>query len=400
MVPAACYHSGCTARHGRAVRAARAPFSCQNSPMTRMSGLLLAAIGLAAAALSAQSPKAGTGTIYVGSYSGHLTAVDEATGTFTKIPLENGRPWVVRLAPDRSRFYVQSADQERFEVVDVKTRKSLDTFTLSSGQRHIRALGFEVDPQHKTMVVVAKPATKLIDRWEIGPPTLQMYDLTTHQFTRVVPWPRGDERETVNMRIGPDGKHLFIFGEEVTVLETEKFTEVESWPFARPTETGLGRINLGPVHDFNDPPGMFTGLFTMADPERARRTMGIGRVDLKARTLDFQPIGPASNVSPFAQSPDRKRAYGITQEIGNYEFWTFDLEKNSVLMRTKFEGRPRMGIRVSSNGKLFYVHVAGATLDVYEAATHKYLRTIHLGADQTTDLIVMPSTTPATTAAR
>ena len=105
-------------------------------------------------------------------------------------------------------------------------------------------------------------------------------------------------------------------------------------------------------------------------------------------------------MAPFAQSPDRKRAYGITQEIGRYEFWTFDLEKNTVLMRTKFEGRPRMGIRVSSNGKLFYVYVAGATLDVYEAATHKYLRTIWLGGDQTTELIVMPPATPAATTAR
>ena len=99
-----------------------------------------------------------------------------------------------------------------------------------------------------------------------------------------------------------------------------------------------------------------------------------------------------SSVFPFAQSPDRKRGYGITQEIGNYEFWTFDLEKNTVAMRTEFEGRPRLGLRVSSNGKPLYVYVAGATLDVYEAATYKYLRTIWLGGDQTTELSVVPGT--------
>ena len=63
----------------------------------------------------------------------------------------------------------------RFEVVDVKTRTTLDTFTLSSGGRHIRALAFEVDPTHRTMVIVAKPATKLIDRWEIGAPEFLLY---------------------------------------------------------------------------------------------------------------------------------------------------------------------------------------------------------------------------------
>jgi hypothetical protein len=303
-------------------------------------------------------------------------------------------------SPDRSRLYTIDSRFEQVEIVDVATKQTIDSFKLSSGNKNVRIGNLQPDPSNKYLILMYRTATKLIDRWEIGPPTLQKYDLTTHQFGQVIPWPRGDERESVNMRLGPDGKHLFIFGEEVTVLETEKFTEVESWPYSQPTETGLGRVNMGPVHDFNDPPGVFTGLFTMADPERARRTMGIGRVDLKARKLDFQPIGPASNVAPFAQSPDRKRAYGITQEIQNYEFWTFDLEKNTVLMRTKFEGRPRLGLRPSSNGKLFYIYVAGATLDVYEAATHKYLRTIWLGGDQTTELFVLPATTPATTTAR
>ncbi len=80
--------------------------------------------------------------------------------------------------------------------------------------------------------------------------------------------------------------------------------------------------------------------------------------------------------------------------------WTFDLEKPAVLKRTEFEGRPRMGVRVSSNGKLVYVYVAGATVDIWDAATHKYLRTMAMGGDQTTELFVVPGSTPTATAAR
>ena len=130
-----------------------------------------------------------------------------------------------------------------------------------------------------------------------------------------------------------------------------------------------------------------------------RRLMGIGRVDLVNRKVDFQPIGPAQQVS-FAKSPDGKRAYGLVQDIGHYEMWTFDLEKPAVLKRTEFEGRPRMAVRVSSNGKLVYVYVAGATVDIWDAATHKYLRTMALGGDQTTELFVVPGPAPATTSAR
>ena len=97
----------------------------------------------------------GTGTIWMGSYSGHLTAVDEATGAATKVPLTTGAPFAVRLSPDRTRFYVQSANMEKFEVVDAVSRRSLDSFTLSDARRHVRALTYEVDPQHKSMVIVA-----------------------------------------------------------------------------------------------------------------------------------------------------------------------------------------------------------------------------------------------------
>jgi hypothetical protein len=59
-----------------------------------------------------------------------------------------------------------------------------------------------------------------------------------------------------------------------------------------------------------------------------------------------------------------------------------------------------MGLRVSSNGKLVYVYVAGATVDIWAAATHTYLRTMSLGGDQTTELFVVPAAAPASTAAR
>ena len=38
-------------------------------------------------------------------------------------------------------------------------------------------------------------ATKLIDRFEIGAPTLVQYDLKEHKIVRTIPWPNGEERE-------------------------------------------------------------------------------------------------------------------------------------------------------------------------------------------------------------
>jgi len=125
--------------------------------------------------------------------------------------------------------------------------------------------------------------------------------------------------------------------------------------------------------------------------------MGIGRVNLTTRSVDFKPLGPAETVS-FAQAPDRKRAYGIKTDIGRWEFWTFDLEQGRVVSRGEFQSRPRVVPRVSSNGRVIYVYVAGDTIDLYEASTYRYLRTIHLNADQTTEMFVVPPAAPARTA--
>lgn len=379
-----------------------------SNPSLGRAGAALAALTaliVTGAAVSAQSKPAaapnvtaGNGKIYIGTYTGDIRVYDEATEKLEdRIILKNGIARSLLPSQDRTRFYVLDSTYEKLEVVDIASRKTLNTFTLSSGNKHVRVIGLQADPLNRYLVLLTRTATKLIDRWEIGPATLQQFDLASGQVTRTIPWPRNEERETANMRFSPDGKFLYLFGDEIIVLDTTNFGEVETWPYAQPAEPGLGRINLGPVHDFYDEPGTFTGLFTMQDPVQKRRIMGIGKVDLTARRVDFRPIGPAEQMS-FAQAPDRKRAYGIKSDIGRYEFWTFDLDKAAVVSRQEFKGRPRIVPRVSSNGKVIYVYVAGDTIDLYEAATYRFLRTIHMGADQTTELFVVPGAAAASSA--
>src|SRR5688500_8808575 len=330
--------------------------------------------------------------MYIGTYAGNIQIFDETSEAMVgDIKLKTGIPRSLTLSQSRKRFYVLDSTLEKVEIVDIPTRASLSTFTLSEGNKKVRIRGFQVDPLDRFLILLSRSATKQIDRWEIGDITMQLYDLAQNKVTRTIPWPRGEEREFINIRFSPDGKLLYFFGEDVLILETTNFTEVDTWALSRPLESGLGRVNFGSVDDFNDDPGFFTGLFTIQDPLHGRRIMGLGRVNLVAKSIDFTPIGPAEGVS-FARSPDRKRGYGLMQQIGRYEFWAFDVEQRRLLNRTPFEGRPRMGLRVSSNGRLLYIYVAGATIDVYEAATYKKLRTIEMNADQTTSLFILPRT--------
>ena len=132
--------------------------------------------------------------------------------------------------------------------------------------------------------------------------------------------------------------------------------------------------------------------------------MGIGRVNLSAKSVDFFPLGPAippdargSAGEPFsfAMVPGRKVAYGLFQDMYRFEFWKFDLEHRKLAGRTEFKGRPRMALKPSSNGKVLYIYVAGNTIDLYDAETYQYLRTITIDGDQTTELFVLPASPSA-----
>ncbi|MDP2390969.1 MAG: hypothetical protein Q8N52_11630, partial [Acidobacteriota bacterium] len=298
-------------------------------------------------------------------------------------------PRSLTLSQSRRKFYVLDSTLEKIEVVDIATRTTDSTFTLTEGNKQVRIRGLQVDPLERFLILLTRSATKQIDRWEIGDISLQLYDLAEKKITRTIPWPRGEEREGVNIRFSPDGKLLYFFGDDVLILETQNFTEVDTWALSRPIEPGLGRISFGQVDDFNDDPGFFTGLFTIQDPVQNRRIMGLGRVNLVGKSIDFTPIGPAEGVG-FAMAPDRKRGYGLMQQIGRYEFWAFDVTARKLISRTPFEGRPRMAMRVSSNGRLLYVFQAGETIDVYDSTSYQLLRTISMTADQTTNLFILP----------
>jgi WD40-like Beta Propeller Repeat len=368
--------------------------------------IVVGAVLLAAAfALAGAAPvklTGGNGTLYIGGWPNRIFVIDEATekvaGTIevtTAGPPKGGPPRSMVLSKDRKRFYLTNS-LEQVEILDVSTRRSIDHFSMSEGpnkRTYIR--GMVADPLDRFLIMVLKVVEKKTDRYEVGPPKMVVYDLKEHRIARTVPWPNNEERENINVMFSPDGRLLYFFADDVLIYDTSDFKQVDTWELSRPIEEGFGRFDFGPRDATYEEPGFYTGIFTVRDAVQNRDIMGVARVNLKAKSFDFWAIGPAAPLPigarpvSFSLAPDRKRAYGLLQEIGRYEFWTFDLERRS-LVKTEFDGRPRMALRTSSNGKLLYVYQAGNTIDLYDAGTYKYLRTMTLDADETTDLFVVP----------
>jgi hypothetical protein len=367
--------------------------------MLRKLAIVVGAIGLAVVAGRAQTrpaekPRvsAGNGTLIIGSYPKQYWIIDEATEKVVgTIPFQSGIPRRTTISRDLKRFYTVEAAMEKVEIIDIASRKTIDTFTLSEGNKKVRVRSLEPDPLHRFLVMVTASATKQVDRFDIGAPTMIQYDLASHKIVRTIPWPNNEERQNANILFSPDGKLMYLFSDQdVLIYETNGFTQIDKWELSKPVEEGFGRLEFGSRDVMNDEPGFYTALFNVSDPIQHRRMMGIGRVNLAAKSVDFYTLGPSTGIS-FSMAPGRKVAYGLYEDIGRYEFWKFDLEHRRFVGRTEFKGRPRMGLKTSSNGKVLYIFVAGNTIDLYNAETYEYMRTITLDGDMTTDLFVLPS---------
>ena len=101
---------------------------------------ILAVAALAAGAARAQSsPSGGNATIYLATYAKAIYVLDEATMTVAaKIPTRVGNTFGFTLSYDRRRLYTLDVTAQHVEVVDLATRTSVDTFSLTRATPIIR----------------------------------------------------------------------------------------------------------------------------------------------------------------------------------------------------------------------------------------------------------------------
>jgi DNA-binding beta-propeller fold protein YncE len=366
---------------------------------TCLAGIAVLAVALAGSApLSGQRAAApltgGNGTLYIGGYPNVIWIIDEATERVVgTLQTKSGIPRRLSLSRDQKRFYNIDATNEFVEVLDIASKTTVDSFRLTEGNKRVRIASLEPDPQNKYLMMITRTATKARDHVEIGPSELQQFDLATHKIVRTVPWPDGQERDQANLLFSPDGKLLYFLADEILIFETQNFTQVDKWDLSN-FEEGLGQVSVsfggfGGLDTTNDEPGFLTTTLTVEDPVQHRRMVGVARINLVKKEMDFYTVGPAGGVN-FVLAPDRKHAYGLESAVGRYQFWTVDLDQRRVISRTEFEGRPRMSLKTSTNGKVLYIYNAGNTIDLYDAATYKYMRTITLDGDVTTGFFVVP----------
>ena len=321
---------------------------------------------------------------YIATYSNHLLVWDEASEEVVdRIEVNNFLPTDIVVNEKKDRLYVMEASSQKIEVVDLETNQVVDEFTLSEGNVTVRIGGYAPHPSDERMVLFVKRYTKHPDRYEVEGPFLLEYDLTSNTVSDTIPWPDGEERNRVNFRYSPDGETLYLFMDDIIALDAYTFEEVDRWEISHALEPGLGRSRFGVSPGTYDQHGVVTSLFRMTDPAQNRRMMGVARVRLSEKEVDFYTLGTDEPVGDFSVAPGGDKAFGLFEEIGRYEFWEFDLTNRRIANRVPFPGRPRMGMQISADGQKLYIHVAGDTIDIYDSGTFEYLRTVDFAEDMT-----------------
>jgi len=362
-----------------------------------MKMLRLGAIALLSA-VAAFSP-AQAGTMFLGGYPNQLMVIDEAKSSVTQeIKLETGLPMSMRLSDDGKLLYATTITTSGIEVMDVATRKIVNSFSLNTPTTRYRFTGGVPDRSGRYFYILATRIDKNLDTFRISKLQFMVVDLQTKAVVKTADLDAEDQKFSYRgaLMLSPDGKTLYAFRDKVIVVNTADLKTVDHFDLAKPDFPGMQDVSFGGGVGRLQTPGQFVSLFETEDPYIHNKTFGVARLDLDTRQFTFTPIGPSPRaLSGLEVSPDGKSGYtvAVNGDLGSQrcEFWRFDLDTSKALDKAEFPCRRRFYFGISGNGQNLYIYGAGFDVAVYDAKTLKPKADWELTHDTTmSGMVIIP----------
>jgi hypothetical protein len=363
--------------------------------------------------ISGQAALAGH-LMYIGTLDKKLLVIDEDKEEIVDQLSLEGIPRTTALSADRKTLYIFTT-QMLVETVDLEARKVLSTFSIADPNTHLRLqgsapdrinvgsnsrfAGLAVDPNGRYIYTTMRVVVKDIDQYRIEPPQFVAIDLQEKKVAKAWPFPKDMDQGfgfNATYKVSPDGKLLYVFQDDIVVFDLTTFKQVDTIPLAQPEYPGATPYRLAANEDSFDEPDTVTNVFTSVDDIVHKGTLGLAKINLLTRKVDYFPIGPMLPMMGFQVSPDRTRGYSVMPKIGTganrlTEWWVWDLQKHDVIKKKEFESRPTFRFSVGGTGKKLYMYGAGSTLEIFDAETLESRKLIYLNKDTTTNLITLAS---------
>jgi len=319
------------------------------------------------------------GTMFLGGYPSQLMVIDEAKGSVTQeVDLKTGLPMSMRLSDDGKLLYATTITTSGIEVMDVATRKIVNSFSLNTPAVRYRFTGGVADRSGRYFYILGTRIDKGVDAYRISKQQFMVVDLQEKKVVRAIDLDPEDQKfgSRGALMLSPDGKTLYAFRDKIIVVNTADLKTVDHFDLSKPDFPGMQDVSFGGGVGRLQTPGQFVSLFETEDPYIHNRIFGIARLDLDTRQFSFTPIGPSPKaLSGLEVSPDGKNGYtvAVNGDLGSQrcEFWRFDLDKNKALDKAEFQCRRRFYFGISGNGQKLYIYGAGFDVAVYDAKTLK-----------------------------
>jgi len=351
--------------------------------------------------------------MYVGTLDKKLLVIDEAKEeVIDEVPL-GGIPRTTALSADKKKLHIFTT-QMLLETVDLESRKVVSSFSLADPRNRVRIQanapdlvniggnarfsGIAVDPKGRYLYTTMRNVVKDIDQFRIDPPQFVAIDLQEKKIAKAWPFPKDMDQGfgfNATYKVSADGKRLYVFQEDVLVFDLDTFKQIDKIELAQPPYPGASPYRLAANDDPFDAPDTVTSVFTSVDSIVHKGTLGLAKIDLTTRKVDYFPIGPLLPMTGFQLSPDRKRGYSVVPKISTganrlTEWWVWDIENHKIIMKKEFDARPTFRFAVGGDGKKLYLYGAGSTLEVWDASTLESRKLIYLNKDTTTNLVTLP----------
>ncbi len=379
-----------------------------------MRKLFLVVCCLVYSTVAGQTPPSET-LMYVGTLDKKLLVIDEAKEDVVgEIPL-GGIPRTTALSADKKKLHIFTT-QMLLETVDLESRKVISSFSVSdsrtrlriqatapdianAGNNGARFSGIAVDPNGRYLYTTMRSVVRDIDQYRIDPPQFVAIDLQDKKIAKAWPFPKEMNQGfgfNATYKVSADGQRLYVFQEDILVFDLDTFKQIDRIELAQPPFPGASPYRLAASDDPYDAPDSVTSVFTSVDSIVHKGTLGLAKIDLTTRKVDYFPVGPLLPMNGFQLSPDRKRGYSVMPKIAPganraTEWWVWDIENHKVINKKDFDTRPTFRFAVGGDGKKLYLYGAGSTLEVWDAETLESRKLIYLNKDTTTNLITLPA---------
>jgi hypothetical protein len=352
---------------------------------------------------------------YMGTLDKKLLIMNEDTDNIIgEIPLA-GVPRTIVTSADQKQFYILNTDMA-IEIVDISTRKVAGSINLMdmggkvrvvAGSRNwmngagsqARFSGIVVDPNGRYLYSTMRVVRKDLSEYHLDPPQFAVIDLTTKSVVKRMDFPK--EYDTgfgfqASFKVSPDGKYLWVFDDDITILDLATFKVVDKIALSKPPYPGASPYRLSPTDMPYDGTNKVTSIFVSVDPVVHKGTLGVATMDMTTRKVDYKPIGVQLPMIGFLIAPGGKVGYSVMYAGAGAnrttEWWAWDLVNHKVTKKEPLESRSTFSFGMSGDGSKLYLYGSGPSVEVFNAATLKSEKFIDLKKDLTTRVVTLDPT--------